>query len=95
MNPYTWTSSNSTHTIVNPSPIPIPSIEEQKRNINQLENNVFNELSLIHSNCFNTSGFDENSFNDYTKKVHFENGVQMNSSIKVNNSNKKIDCILI
>ncbi len=88
MNPYTWTSSNSTHTI-------IPSIEEQKRNLNQLENNVFNEQSLIQSNCFNTSGFNENSFNDYTKKVHFENGVQMNSSIKVNNSNKKIDCILI
>ena len=74
MNPYTWTSSNSTHTIVNPSPIPIPSIEEQKRNLNQLENNVFNEQSLIQSNCFYTSGFHENAFNDYTKTIHFENG---------------------
>ena len=75
-NPFTWTSCNITHGTVNPSPmpVPIPSIEERKKNLNQLYNNIFNEQSLIQSNCFYTSGFDENAFNDYTKTIHFENG---------------------
>ena len=73
-NPFTWTSSNIRTVNPSPMPVPIPSIDERKKNLNQLDNNIFNEQSLIQSNCFYTSGFDENAFNDYTKTIHFENG---------------------
>lgn len=73
-NPFTWTSSNIRTVNPSPMPVPIPSIEERTKNLNQLDNNIFNEQSLIQSNCFYTSGFHENAFNDYTKTIHFENG---------------------
>lgn len=75
----------------------MPSLTEQNRQLNQYDNKIFNEQHLIQSNCFHTSDFDENAFNDYTKKVYFEDGKQMNCPQPLNNSNKSKndECILI
>ena len=41
------------------------SLKERNRRLNQYDNQIFREQFLCQSNCFNTSGFDDNAFNDF------------------------------
>ena len=41
------------------------SLKERNRRLNQYDNQIFREHFLCQSNCFNTSGFDDNAFNDF------------------------------
>ena len=41
------------------------SLKERNRRLNQYDNQIFREHFLCQSNCCNTSGFDDNAFNDF------------------------------
>ena len=41
------------------------SLKERNRRLNQYDNQIFREHFLCQSNCFITSGFDDNAFNDF------------------------------
>ena len=41
------------------------SLKERNRRLNQYDNQIFREHFLCQSNSFNTSGFDDNAFNDF------------------------------